>query len=384
MTKSSESLEDKKEKNKANQRREGEEKSKSLIKKSDKSSSIDKKRELVNNLNLLDLDEFLELEEISPEEAAEAILEGGEVLDVDSSGNPLLPVKSKRQLPVKRDRDSSNQLSLLHRYFQEIRKYPLLTPEEEFRLAEEYRRTGDPRIAYRLITSNLRLVVKIAMEYQNAVTNLLDLIQEGNIGLMHAVKKFNPHRGIRLSSYAQWWIRAYILKYLVNNIRLVKIGTTQAQRKLFFNLRKEKEKLEALGFAPEPALLAERLDVKEKEVKEMEQRLSKPDLSLDMPVGDDQKQTVGDLLASDKSDAEEKIIEEDLNSQIRKHMEEFSKTLQGREKVIWEKRLTSDEPLSLQELGNIFGVTRERVRQIEKDIINRFKDYLRKEIPDLE
>ncbi len=295
----------------------------------------------------------------------------------------------KSNLPVKvtptsgADKELAN-LDLLQRYFREIRKHPLLTKEEEFELAVKFQETKDPAIAYRLITSNLRLVVKISMEYQNAVTNLLDLIQEGNIGLMQAVKKFDPFRGIRLSSYAQWWIRAYILKYLVNNARMVKVGTTQAQRKLFFNLKKEKERLEALGFKPEPALLAARLDVRVEEVNEMEQRLARSDLSLDAPVGDDQKSKVADFMADDSANVEEQVIETQLRNEIRHHMDEFAKTLKDRERFIWDKRLTSDEPMTLQEIGDHFGVTRERARQIEKEITKKFRTYLQKQLPDLD
>ena len=167
----------------------------------------------------------------------------------------------------------------------ETRRYPLLTPEEEHALAVRLVEHGDTAAARELIEANLRLVVKIAYEYRRAHKNLLDLVQEGNIGLIQAVSKFDPYRGVKLSSYAAFWIRAYILKFILNNWRLVKIGTTQAQRKLFFNLRKEREKLEQLGFQPTTALLAEKLDVPEKEVIEMERRLAAPEASLDAPLG---------------------------------------------------------------------------------------------------
>tara|TARA_B100000609_G_scaffold199550_1_gene204023 strand:+ start:50362 stop:51429 length:1068 start_codon:yes stop_codon:yes gene_type:complete len=300
---------------------------------------------------------------------------------------PSAPPSKASKLPVKRAKSSSRDvapLDSLQRYYREIGRHPLLTKEEEYELAVEFSENQDPQLAYRLITANLRLVVKIAMEYKSAVTNLLDLIQEGNIGLMQAVKKFDPFKGIRLSSYAQWWIRAYILKYLVNNARMVKIGTTQAQRKLFFNLRKEKEKLEALGFKPEPALLAARLDVKVEEVTEMEKRLSRSDVSLDQPVGDEQKSKVADFMADTGVDVEGDVIEYELRSQIRGHMDEFAKSLKERELVIWYDRLTSDEPVTLQEIGQRFGVTRERARQIEKEITLKFRDYLQKRMPDLD
>ena len=273
---------------------------------------------------------------------------------------------------------------LLQQYFREIRKYPLLSKEEEYGLAVKFTKTQDPSLAYRLVTANLRLVVKIAKEYQSGMANPLDLIQEGNIGLMHAVKKFDPFRGIRLSSYSQWWIRAYILKYIVNNARIVKVGTTQAQRKLFFNLRKEREKLIAQGFKPEPSLIASRLNVHEHEVVEMQQRLDRSDLSLDAPVGAEQKSKVGDLIASGDQDVEEQVVEQEFRAQIRKHMKDFAKTLKGRQRVIWKKRLISDEPETLQKLGAEFGVTRERARQLEKEITNRFREFLQKRMPDLD
>ncbi|TNE52144.1 MAG: sigma-70 family RNA polymerase sigma factor [Deltaproteobacteria bacterium] len=330
------------------------------------------------------LDDDDEAEIIESNANAEVLVgDDADVVDVSSGSSKS---KGSSNLPVKAASKevSTAQLSLLQQYFKELRKYPLLTPEEEYDMAVEFQENQDPDLAFRLTTANLRLVVKIAMEYQSAVANLLDLIQEGNVGLMQAVKKFDPYRGIRLSSYAQWWIRAYILKYLVNNARLVKIGTTQAQRKLFFNLRKEKEKLESLGFKPSPALLAERLDVRVEDVNEMEQRLSRSDLSLDLPVGDDQKSTIGDLMASGDVDAEDLVIGSDLREQIRYHMDIFAETLKDRERVLWEKRLTADEPMTLQEVGDIFGVTRERARQIEKEMIRRFREYLQRELPDLE
>jgi len=331
-------------------------------------------------------------------EPAESVVEQDESELIEAEVEAKTPpkpskktTKSKANLPAKVANKKITKASdtgpvktdLLQQYFREIRKYPLLTREEELELAMDFKENEDSRTAFRLVTANLRLVVKIAMEYQSAVANLLDLIQEGNIGLMQAVKKFDPFRGIRLSSYAQWWIRAYILKYLVNNARMVKVGTTQAQRKLFFNLRKEKDKLEALGYKPEPALLAQRLNVRVEEVTQMDQRLTRHDLSLDAPIGDDKKSTVSDFMASNEPDVEEQVIETELRERIREHMGEFEKTLKERERVIWIKRLTSDEPLTLQEIGNEFGVTRERARQIEKEITNRFREFLERRMPDL-
>src|SRR6059036_2602372 len=250
----------------------------------------------------------------------------------------------------------------LQRYLTEIRRYPLLTREEEHRLAVEYKEFGNVEAAYKLVTSNLRLVVMIAREYQKAFKNLLDLIQEGNIGLMEAVKNFDPYRGIRFPSYAVWWIRAYMIRYIVNNWRLVKIGTTQAQRKLFFNLQKEKDRLQREGFAPSPKLIAQRLDVKEKEVVEMEQRLAARDVSVDAPVGEDEDATLLDFLPSREQTADA-VADEEYHRLVRRTANEFQKTLKGKDLVIYERRLAplmrDEEPVTLQEVGDEFGITRE-------------------------
>src|SRR5918999_212315 len=197
----------------------------------------------------------------------------------------------------------------LQRYLAEIRRFPLLSREEEHQLAVEYKEYGKVEAAYKLVTANLRLVVMIAREYQKAFRNLLDLVQEGNMGLMEAVKNFDPYRGVRFPSYAVWWIRAYMIRYIMNDWRMVKIGTTQAQRKLFFNLQKEKEKLETEGLTPGPKLLAQRLNVKEDEVVEMEQRLASRDLSVDMPMGDEEEATLLHFLPDQKESPEEQIAE---------------------------------------------------------------------------
>jgi RNA polymerase sigma-32 factor len=273
----------------------------------------------------------------------------------------------------------------LTQYMNEIRRYPLLTREEEHELAVHYTKTGDIEAARRLITANLRLVVKIAHEYRRAHKNLLDLVQEGNVGLMQAVRKYDPYRGVKLSSYAAWWIRAYILKFILNNWRLVKIGTTQAQRKLFFNLRKEKEKLEQLGYAPEAKLLAERLDVSESEVNEMERRLGSGELSLDAPLGRDEEggATHLDLLESPGETRPDVAAEGDEFRQLlREKLEAFEKTLHGREQTIFHERLHAESPLTLQEIGERYNISRERARQLEKRLTVKLREYLRKELGD--
>jgi RNA polymerase sigma-32 factor len=268
-------------------------------------------------------------------------------------------------------------------YLRETRRYPLLTPEEERELATRLVEHGDSKAARRLIEANLRLVVKIAYEYRRAHKNLLDLVQEGNIGLIQAVSKFDPYRGVKLSSYAAFWIRAYILKFILNNWRLVKIGTTQAQRKLFFNLRKEREKLEQLGYQPTTALLAEKLDVPEKEVVEMERRLAAPEASLDAPIGsseDDGTRTRLDYLPSDDVRPDRAVAQSEFSELLRGKLESFAQTLEGREQTIFRERWLTEEPLTLQEIGDRYQVSRERARQLEKRMLDRLKKYLEAEL----
>jgi RNA polymerase sigma-32 factor len=268
-------------------------------------------------------------------------------------------------------------------YMRETRRYPLLTPEEEKALAVRLVAHGDTKAARRLIEANLRLVVKIAYEYRRAHKNLLDLVQEGNIGLIQAVSKFDPYRGVKLSSYAAFWIRAYILKFILNNWRLVKIGTTQAQRKLFFNLRKEREKLEQLGFQATTALLAEKLDVAEKEVIEMERRLAAPEASLDAPLGsgdDDGVRTRLDYLPSEDTRPDRAVAQSEFSELLRGKLEAFAATLQGREQTIFRERWLTEDPLTLQEIGDRYQVSRERARQLEKRMLDRLKKYLEAEL----
>jgi RNA polymerase sigma-32 factor len=258
----------------------------------------------------------------------------------------------------------------------------LLSREEEKELAIRYQERQDIESAYKLVTGNLRLVVMIAREYQRATRNLLDLIQEGNIGLMEAVKKFDPYRGIRFPSYAVWWVRAYMIRYLVNNWRMVKLGTTQAQRKLFFNLQKEKDRLEAEGIVPGPKLIAQRLDVKESEVVEMEQRLASRDLSIDQP-SDDDGGTLLDVLPGSGATAEEQVGDAEFRKEIGEKIRAFGATLRDKEAVIFSERLLAEKPLTLQEIGDKYGISRERVRQIEERLKKRLRAYLQTEIQDL-
>jgi RNA polymerase sigma-32 factor len=273
----------------------------------------------------------------------------------------------------------------LRLYLDEIKKYPLLTREEEVEYAVRYRQKGDLEAAYKLITSNLRLVVKIAMDFQRHwMQNLMDLIQEGNMGLMQAVKKFDPYRGYKFSYYASFWIKAYIIKFIMDNWKLVKIGTTQAQRKLFFNLRKEKERLEAQGIEVDTKLLSHRLDVKESEVIDMDQRLNSWEISLDSPLKDDSEDTHKSFLPADSIPVDELIADQEAKSILHERFMNFRSQLKGKEVMIFDKRLLAEEPMTLQEIGDQFGVSRERVRQIEGRLKKKLKVYLEEKIEDID
>ncbi len=272
---------------------------------------------------------------------------------------------------------ASNAMGL---YMAQINQLSILSPEEEFELALKYREKGDIEAAHKLITSNLRFVVKVALEYKNYGLKLLDLIQEGNIGLMMAVKKFDPRRGYRLISYAVWWIRAYIQNFIIKSWSLVKIGTTQAQKKLFYKLGKVRRLLEApQGEHPQSYEdIAKDLGVKEEEIHEMEQRMGRRDLSLDLPFDEDQELTPLALLPNDSPDQEDVLIRSQ-DSQIQK--DEVSKALASlseRERYIITHRIMGDNPLTLREIGDTLHLSRERIRQIEKEALTK----LRRELQD--
>uniref|UniRef100_A0A7C5ALE8 RNA polymerase sigma factor n=1 Tax=Desulfobacca acetoxidans TaxID=60893 RepID=A0A7C5ALE8_9BACT len=278
-----------------------------------------------------------------------------------------------------------SELDPLQRYLREANRFALLTPEEEKQLAIAFKEKGDREAAYKLITSNLRLVIKIALEFQKYwMKNLLDLIQEGNIGLMQAIQKFDPYRGIKLSYYASFWIKAYILKFIMDNWKLVKIGTTQTQRKLFYNLKREKEKLRALGFEPGPKLLSDVLHVKEEEVVEMEQRLGGWELSLDAPLKEGSEEFHKNFLPATEPQVEEILADAELKEIFRRKLAEIRPTLSDKELDILDSRLLAEKPLTLQEIGARHGVSRERVRQIEERLIKKLRHVLQSEIPDWE
>lgn len=270
----------------------------------------------------------------------------------------------------------------LHAYLTEIRKYPFLSREEEHQLALRFKEKGDLDAVTQLILSHLRLSVSIAMEYKRLPFNTMDLIQEGNVGLMHAVKKYDPYRDVRVSTYAAWWIRAYILKHILQNWRLVRIGTTEAQRKLFFRLSKEREALEKRGMLVTPKLLAEHLDVKEQEVIEMTQRIEGQEVSLSAPIGEDQESSYGDLLPSEQEDAEDSLGKKQLKLLFQSKLNAFSLTLNTREAEILSRRILSEQPLTLEALAEEYGVSKERVRQIEANLLKKLKKFMQDEIPD--
>jgi RNA polymerase sigma-32 factor len=271
-------------------------------------------------------------------------------------------------------------------YLREVQRHPLLTPEQTHELAVKFVASQDPRIAAQLVTANLRLVVKIAYEYRRAYKNIMDLVQEGNIGLMQAVKRYDPYRGVKLSSYAAWWIRAYILRFILNNWRLVKLGTTQAQRKLFFNLRKKRAELQAMGIDPTNAEIAKQLNVPESDVAEMDVRLAASEKSLDAPVGDADGRAITkvDMMPAVGAGPEAAMADEELQALLKEKLAEFRKTLAGKDKdiAIFDLRLVADDPLTLQDLGDRFGISRERVRQLEQRLLLRLRDYLKREMGD--
>ena len=320
--------------------------------------------------------------------AAEEAEEGESDSDDELLGDPVIDttaeVLDERALRAPAEPKTIARVDALQLYMREVQRHALLSPEEEHELAVHYFKNQDVDTAAKLVTANLRLVVKIAYEYRRAYRNMMDLIQEGNIGLMQAVKRYDPYRGVKLSSYAAWWIRAYMLRFILNNWRMVKIGTTQAQRKLFFNLNKEKARLSAMGIEPSPAEIAQRLSVDEKEVVEMDRRLSRGDASLDASVTetDGKPTTRMDLLPSTSMGPDVVAEASELSEIVRDRLEEFRKTLSGKDIAIFDKRLVADEPLTLQQLGDEFGVSRERVRQLEARLTGRLREYLKETLGD--
>ncbi|ABB33072.1 RNA polymerase, sigma 32 subunit, RpoH [Geobacter metallireducens RCH3] len=260
-------------------------------------------------------------------------------------------------------------------YLAEIRKFPVLTPEEEHLYAVKFYEEKDLEAAHRLITANLRFVVKVAAEYKSYGMKMLDLIQEGNIGLMMAVRKFDPHKGIRLISYAVWWIRAYIQNYIISAWSLLKIGTTQAQKKLFFKLNQAKNAIRRLTGGDDTEATALSLHVKESEVIEMDQRM-RGDYSLDAELVDGEGLTMLDTLVDERQNQEEALAEQQEASRLHGQVTQALERLNEKERYVVENRVTADEPLTLQEIADHFAISRERVRQIEEGALKKIKAYL--------
>jgi RNA polymerase sigma-32 factor len=269
----------------------------------------------------------------------------------------------------------------LNQYMVEINKYPVLSREEEHKLAMRYRKKRDLEAARKLITSNLRFVVKIANEYKGYGLNLMDLIQEGNIGLMQGVKRFDPRKGYRLISYAVWWIRAYIQNYIIRTWSLVKLGTTQSQRKLFYKLGAEKRKMELEKDMLSPEnykTLARGLGVSKKALIEMEKRMAGKDLSLDVEVGGKGGGTHLDFLEDTLSSQEAMLMKIQEEEKVKRELEIALNSLEERERLIIDSRILRDKPLTLEELGKKLNISGERVRQIENLALKKMKDSLKK------
>ncbi|MCJ2166123.1 MULTISPECIES: RNA polymerase factor sigma-32 [unclassified Pseudodesulfovibrio] len=307
--------------------------------------------------------------------------------DIDIPDSTAVPINApakadglENKLPALSLTPSSKEVRLrdpLQMYLKEIARFPMLEPEEEYALAKRVQEENDQDAAFKLVSSHLRLVVKIAMDFQRRwMQNGLDLIQEGNVGLLKAVTKFDPEKGIKFSYYAAFWIKAYILKYIMDNWRMVKIGTTQTQRKLFYNLNKERQRLQTLGFDPTTEVLSERLGVSEAEIDEMDQRLSKNDMSLNAPLGDDSDTTRMDFLPSLGPGVEETLANDQIVDLLLNNIREIRPTLNDKETAILDRRLLSDDPVTLREIGEEFGVTRERVRQIEARLLAKIREHM--------
>ncbi len=317
------------------------------------------------------LEELALVPETGGDGSEAALVEGAVVRKAEPGADPAIDTAV---VPV----------TALQQYLAEVRRYPFLTKEEELRLFHEYQTKGSREAAVKLILSNLRVSVALAAEYQHTRADQMDLIQEGNVGLLHAIRKFDPSKNVRFYAYAAWWARAYILRYLLNTFRLVKVGTTQDQRKLFYNLKKEKTRLEREGFAPDTRLLADRLNVSERDVVEMDQRLGSWELSLDQPFSPDSDGTLLDVLPARTPAVDEELADTELRTLFRKKLAEFAKTLTEREEDILRNRILSETPLTLDDLGQKYGITKERTRQLEAKIIKRLRTYLKKEIPDFD
>jgi RNA polymerase sigma-32 factor len=276
-----------------------------------------------------------------------------------------------------RDARSDDRQATLAAYLNRIDRYNLLTPDEEHRLALRWRRFGDKGAAERLVTANLRFVVKIAFEYRTYGARLLDLIQEGNLGLLVAVDRFDPDRGVRLTTYAVWWIRAYIQEYIRRSWSLVRFGTTRAEQRCFYRLRRERQRLERGGGKADPDRLAAALGIAREELETIETRITRRDASLDDPAYLDTDETRGDRLADDGPGPETQFANEELSEEAHRQIEEALATLDARERVILSRRYLSPNPATLKDLGRSFGISRERVRQLEARAMAKLRHSLK-------
>lgn len=305
-----------------------------------------------------------------------------------AADGPVLDVGSSPSLPAVRASESLGRVGPLERFLQQVGRYPLLSLEEEQALTQAVYEGGDPIAAKKLVVHNLRLVVKMAYRYRRAWANVLDLIQEGNIGLIEAVKRFDPFKGARFSTYAAYWIRAYMIRYLLEHSRMVRISRTRAGRKLFFRLSREREKLRALGVEPGPKLLAEKLGVSQADFEEVVKHMDQPEVRLDAPLSYDGEpgDTVLDTLTSADTSPEAQAQKAEFNADVSRALESFAATLKDpREKAAWEEHLMAEDPLPLSALGERFGVTKQRMGQIVMAIRRRLKAHLVKVLgPDIQ
>lgn len=320
-------------------------------------------------------------------------IDADDILDPEDEGGldapaavPSPKTSRKNRLPVVSTSDRALEpVDALTAYMNQLSQHAPISREAEHELAVRWVEEADPDAARQLVLANLRLVVKIAMEYRRAWTNVLDLIQSGNVGLLEAVQRFDPYRGVKLTSYAVYWIRAYILKYIMDNYRTVRLGRSRAQRKLFFRLNKEKRLLEREGYEVEPKRLAERLEVSEADIIDMDQRMSQSDLSLNAPARrDDASAEFGDFIATGEQSAEQSVGDAELRRVFLEHVAEFVSDLGERDKQIVDERILRDEPRTLQDLADEFGISRERVRQLEARLMVRLRDYLKENLVDFE
>ncbi len=333
--------------------------------------AVEPDREDLSNADEPDFDE--EIDDALEPPDADALSD----TDVPSLPAKLDPPESRLPAFVTASSKEVRVRDPLQLYLKEIARFPMLEPDEEYALAKRAQDENDQDAAFKLVSAHLRLVVKIAMDFQRRwMQNALDLIQEGNVGLLKAVTKFDPEKGIKFSYYAAFWVKAYILKYIMDNWRMVKVGTTQTQRKLFYNLNKERQRLLAMGFDPTTEALSKSLGVTESEIDEMDQRLSRNDMSLNAPLGEDSDATRMDFLPSLSPGIEESLANDQIVDLLLENLKAIRPELNDKELAILDDRLLSDDPITLREIGERFEVTRERVRQIEARLIAKIREHM--------